>query len=162
MAWSSTYVTVNAVRSDLYDYPYSPKETILALAVTSSNITARLLGRTEDGGFAPLAGMTIHIYELVNNAWIPVGDFVTDDDGVVSISRTNTQEWYKAVFDGTDEYQPATAYAQLQAQPPEQPPPPQQQQQQVCAATACNVGFWLLLLLLALLLGRRREEETSI
>jgi hypothetical protein len=154
---------VYRVITDLYDAAYAPREVILTMIVTTDTITIRLLGKTEQGTYAPLPSMVVHVYELVDgSAWSHIGDFSTDENGKVIINRKNTAEWYKAVFDGTDEYQPTTAYAQLQAQPPEQPPPPQQQQQQVYAATACSAGLWLLLLLLALLLERRREEETSI
>ena len=159
-------IGIYEVSSDLYDVGYAPKETILTITVTSSNIYAKLIGKTEDGNYVPLSGMTIHAYELVNQVWSPIGDFVTDSNGVVSISRTNTQELYKAVFDGTDEYQPAVAYAQLQPQPQEQPPPPSpqpsQQPEQVLTVTVCRTSLWLWLLLLALLLERRKEEEISV
>jgi len=166
MSWTATRVAVSGGLSDLYDNPYAPNETILTLTVTSTSITAKLLGRTKDGSYVPLSGITIHIYELVNQAWSPIGDFDTNSDGVVFISGTNTQEWYKAVFDGTDEYLPAVAYAQLQPQPQEQPPPPSpqpsQQPEQVLTVTVCRTSLWLWLLLLALLLERRKEEEVSV
>jgi len=156
MSWPATYITVAGAQSDLYDAPYAPRETILTLTVTSGNITARLLYRADDGSYVPLSGATIHIYELVNQSWSPVGDFVTDSNGVVSIDRPNTAEWYKAVYDGTDEYQPAVAYAQIQ--PQQQPPTQQQQPGQVSTVTACGTISLLWLLILVLLLGRGSEE----
>jgi 5-hydroxyisourate hydrolase-like protein (transthyretin family) len=137
---------VYSISTDLYDSAYAPKEVMLAMVVTRDSITVRLLGKTEQDTYAPLPNMVVHVYELVNGVtWSSIGDFTTDENGRIIISRENTAEWYKAVFDGTDEYMNATAYAWLIecGQPAR------------CAATECNFLFWLLLTLLAL--TKRRE-----
>jgi len=150
---------VRQVYTDLYDAAFTPRETILYLTVTSNNITVRLLGASDRGGYTPIPNATIHIYEL-DTTWNPIGDYVTDQNGLVSINRSNTKEWYKAVFDGTEEYRPAVAYAQLQAQPPAQPPSGQQPQAQQIVAP-CASWLWLLLLILALM-SKRKEGATEV
>jgi len=147
-------VNIYDITSDLYDIAYAPKETILYLVVTSNNITAKLLGESDQGVYNPIPDTTIHIYELQDGTWNPIGDYVTDQNGIVSIDRVNTQEWYKAVFNGTEQYRQAIAYAYLsEQQPPIQPPPEQQQ-----SLTQCPSYLWLLLLLVASLFKEKEEQ----
>jgi hypothetical protein len=155
------------VTSNLYDIAYEPKDTILLLIVTSNNITVKLLGKSDENGYIPIPNAIIHIYELQDGArWNLIGDYTTDSDGLVSIDRVNTQEWYKSVFDGTEEYRPATTYAKLQTtppqQPPEQPPPGQQppsgQQPSQQSLNMCPSWLWLLLLFIASLFKRKEEQ----
>jgi len=141
--------------TDLYDISYAPKPTILYLSVTSNNITAKLLGASDQGGYSPIPNATIHIYELQGTTWNKIGDYVTDQNGLISIDRTNTLEWYKAVFDGNDEYQQSVAYAELQQATPSQPPPEQQAQQSIYT---CPSMLWVILLLIPLLFKKREEE----
>jgi len=150
-------IDIYSIISDLYDVAYAPKETMLDLVVTSNNITAKLLGASDQGGYNPISNVTIHIYELQDGTtWNLIGDYTTDNNGVVSINRTNTQQWYKAVFDGNDTYQPATAYAELQQSNQTQPPQPSTQQ----SLTLCPSCLWLLLLFVASLF-ERKEEQTE-
>lgn len=151
-------INVFNVDSDLYNLAYAPKETILGLIVTSNNITAKLLGKSDEDGYIPIPNATIHIYELQETTWNKIGDYITDSNGVVSIDRVNTQEWYKAVFDGTEEYRPATTYANLQTTPPQPPPEQPPQQQQTLQSFMCPSCLWLLLLFIASLFKRKEEQ----
>ena len=159
-------VFIDDVTSDLYDVAYAPRETILTLYVTGNNITAKLLGASDEGGYNPVPNATIRIYELQDDTtWNPIGDYVTDQNGVVSIDRTNTQTWYKAVFDGTAEYRPVIAYASVSEQPPTQPPPsqppPEQQPPAQQSLYPCPSYLWLLLLFVASLFRRKREQTEA-
>jgi len=149
-------IFIHSLNSNLYDAAYAPKETALTITVTSNSITVRLLGLSDEGRFNPIPSATVHIYELQEKTtWKLIGDYVTDANGTISIDRVNTAEWYKAVFDGTEDYFPAVTYTQLQAQPPpEQQPPTQPQVQQITAP--CAPWLWLLLLLLALSEGKEK------
>jgi hypothetical protein len=145
--------------TDLYDVAYAPRDTILLLIVTSNNITAKLLGKSDEDGYNPIPNATIHIYELQDGTtWNPIGDYTTDSNGVVSIDRVNTQEWYKAVFDGTEEYRPATTYANLQTTPSQPPPRQPPQQQQTLQSFMCPSCLWLLLLFIASLFERKEKQ----
>jgi hypothetical protein len=149
-------IDIYSLNSDLYDVAYAPKETILYLIVTSNNITVKLLGASDQGGYNPIPNAIIHIYELQDGTtWNPIGDYVTDENGTVSIDRTNTQEWYKAVFDGNESYRPSTAYASLQQY--SQPPPSSQPSTQQ-SSVSCQSCLWLILLFIASLFERKQEQ----
>jgi len=148
--------------TDLYNALYTPKEPLLTITATKNNITVKLLAPSDEGRYVPVPNATIHIYELHDvTTWNPIGDYVTDQNGVVSIDRTNTQTLYKAVFDGTAEYRPAITYASLSEQPPPSQPPPEQQPSAQQSLYPCPSYLWLLLLFTASLFRRKREQTEA-
>jgi len=86
--------------------------------LTATRITLRARLTTSDG--EPLFGMEIKFYRSTDKqTWSYIGSSYTNENGEASIAtEAYTGEYFKAVFEGTEDYEPSEATAQYTAPAP--------------------------------------------